>query len=214
MPRSKNLAHFPTRYLELISEVAIENKSIEVPCESASQCASFKGHWYSFIGALKAEASAAATGLHERKVEGQRGGEDGGGHLASTILSFTGSQGWPQAVQAYHHASRSYRAFRTSTAASQQGERITGQRALVLAAWVRHGPGTTAQLAERSQISILSLRPRTTELFDLGFICLAAEQPAKGEGSYRARTPDEFEQWARQQIALASNPQRELPLGA
>jgi len=63
MPRSKSLAHFPTRYLELIAEVAVENKSIEVDCASASQCASFRGHWYSFIGALKSEAKAVRYAL-------------------------------------------------------------------------------------------------------------------------------------------------------
>jgi len=58
MPRSKSLAHYPTRYMELIGEVAVENKSIEIDCESMTQCASFRGHWYSFIGALRAEAKA------------------------------------------------------------------------------------------------------------------------------------------------------------
>ncbi len=84
--------------------------------------------------------------------------------------------------------------FRNETFRDLQG-RISGQRELVLRAWEKHGPGTTAQLAERSGISILNVRPRTTELIELGFVMLAEEQPAKGEGIYRARTYSELMHW-------------------
>jgi hypothetical protein len=84
--------------------------------------------------------------------------------------------------------------FRLATFADMQ-ERLQGQRAAVLAAWVKHGPGTTAEVAARAGISILSFRPRSTELFQLGFIRLAEQQPAKGEGVYVAREYAEHVAW-------------------
>lgn len=101
--------------------------------------------------------------------------------------------------------------FRNETFHTIQGW-ITGSRAIVYAAWAKHGPCTTEQLAERSSISILSLRPRTTELCQLGFLCLAEIQDAKGEGTYRIRTQPELAAWLAEQHRHASNPQRELAL--
>jgi predicted transcriptional regulator len=101
--------------------------------------------------------------------------------------------------------------FRNETFASLQN-RIAGQRANVLKAWLAHGPGTTAEVAERAKFSILSFRPRTTELLEMGFIALAAKQTHKGEGIYFARTIAEHEAWAADRIATARNPQREFAL--
>ncbi len=101
--------------------------------------------------------------------------------------------------------------FRLATFADLQ-ERLQGQRAVVLRAWQEHGPYTTHGLAAASGISILSLRPRTTELFQLGFICLADEQPAKGEGVYRVRTDAELLTWWARQCEAATPPQTELAL--
>jgi hypothetical protein len=56
--------------------------------------------------------------------------------------------------------------------------------AKVLEAWRTHGPGTTAELAAKSGMSILSLRPRTTELLQAGLLVLAGFR--KHEGIYRA----------------------------
>lgn len=68
-------------------------------------------------------------------------------------------------------------------------DRIAGDRARVLEAWRVHGPCTTEDLAARSGIPILTLRPRTTELRQLGFVILAA---GKGHsGVYRSATADE-----------------------
>lgn len=91
--------------------------------------------------------------------------------------------------------------------------RIEGQRAAVMRAWHAHGPGTTKQLAEASGLSILTLRPRTTELVELGFVVLAEAQPVKGEGTYRVRTTAEHLAWLNEQARAARNPQRELALG-
>lgn len=40
----------------------------------------------------------------------------------------------------------------------------------VHAAYLEHGPGTTRQLSEKSGISLLTLRPRTTDLYQLGLV--------------------------------------------
>jgi hypothetical protein len=47
---------------------------------------------------------------------------------------------------------------------------LSGLRQQVYTAFVHYGPGTTRELATRSGISILTLRPRTTELLQLGFV--------------------------------------------
>jgi hypothetical protein len=102
--------------------------------------------------------------------------------------------------------------FRNATF-SELESRIAGMREAVLGAWRRQGPGTTAEIAEKSGLSILTLRPRTTELFELGFIMLTPEQPSKGEGCYRARTTSEHLGWLNAAQAEARNPQRQLNLG-
>ncbi len=84
--------------------------------------------------------------------------------------------------------------FRNVTFAELQA-RLAGGRAAVLAAWNRYGPGTTAVVAARAQISILTFRPRTTELLQLGFLGLAEQQRTHGEGTYRSRTDAEVATW-------------------
>lgn len=90
---------------------------------------------------------------------------------------------------------------------------IAGQREAVLGAWRVHGPGTTAEVCGRAGMSILSFRPRTTELLELGFVCLTDVQPVKGEGTYRVRTVSEHLGWLNEKSRDARNTQRELPLG-
>ena len=50
---------------------------------------------------------------------------------------------------------------------------LNRQRASVYAAWQAHGPGTTRHVAGESGIDLLSLRPRTTELMELGLLAVA-----------------------------------------
>lgn len=69
--------------------------------------------------------------------------------------------------------------LRNETFASLQA-RLTGLRAAVLATWRRHGPGTTHQLSARSGINILSFRPRTTELLQLGLLELVGRDGTNG----------------------------------
>ena len=101
--------------------------------------------------------------------------------------------------------------FRNATFADLQA-RLHGQRSIVLRAWQRHGPGTTAQVASRAGMSILSFRPRSTELFQLGYICLADQQPAKGEGIYRAREYPEVVVWFDARRDAARERQTELAI--
>lgn len=76
--------------------------------------------------------------------------------------------------------------------------RLAGRLARVYAAWLRHGPATTRQLAILSGIDLLSLRPRTTDLLALGLVeCVASEA---GEGLYRARDQAAWETWRSQTI--------------
>jgi len=49
---------------------------------------------------------------------------------------------------------------------------VTDDMHRVHQAWLEHGPCTTRQLAERSGISLLTLRPRTTDLYKLGLVTL------------------------------------------
>ena len=53
-------------------------------------------------------------------------------------------------------------------------------------AWQQHGPGTTREVAQRSGISLLTLRPRTTDLYKLGLVEL--DGPGGDGGIYSART--------------------------
>jgi hypothetical protein len=99
--------------------------------------------------------------------------------------------------------------FRLATFADLKS-RLAGGRAIVLGAWLTHGPGTTAEVCARSGLSILSFRPRSTELFQLGFICLADRQPSKGEGVYRVRQDDELITWCAQERQAATPHQAEL----
>jgi predicted transcriptional regulator len=73
---------------------------------------------------------------------------------------------------------------------------VTELRLEVLKAWCKYGPCTTEELAQRSAIPLLSIRPRTTELFQLGLVKLA-EQQSKGKhrgATYAALSDAEAEQ--------------------
>ena len=83
-------------------------------------------------------------------------------------------------------------------------EYLPEARKQVYMAFVEHGPGTTREVAEKSGIDILTLRPRTTELCEIGLIELSAA--AGGEGIYRARPQSDWERWRQDQI----DPQQQL----
>lgn len=50
--------------------------------------------------------------------------------------------------------------------------RLTSLRLTALMAWRAHGPGTTREVAQRSGFDLLSFRPRTTELVQIGLVDL------------------------------------------
>ncbi len=66
--------------------------------------------------------------------------------------------------------------------------RLDKTRAAVYLALQRHGPATTRDLAKAMGWDILNVRPRVTELFQLGFARLDLEsaQASVREGVYRA----------------------------
>jgi DNA-binding IclR family transcriptional regulator len=66
---------------------------------------------------------------------------------------------------------------------------LVGLRLDVFAALQAHGPCTTRQLAEKTGISILTVRPRVHELVDLGLAECSGRDGR--EGVYRALTIDE-----------------------
>jgi hypothetical protein len=69
--------------------------------------------------------------------------------------------------------------FRTESWERVQ-ERLNEHRLAVHALYVRFGPCTTRELSERSTMSILSLRPRTTELLQLGLVALVGRKDCQG----------------------------------
>ncbi len=102
--------------------------------------------------------------------------------------------------------------FRDFTFGDLKARGLDGLRGRVLGAWGTHGPCTTRQLATLAGIDLLSLRPRTTELVELGLVRLAEVQPVKGEGTYRASTETEAFAYYKDHQVLAATGQAELVL--
>jgi hypothetical protein len=77
---------------------------------------------------------------------------------------------------------------------------LSRQRESVYAAWQIYGPGTTRHVAGEAGIDILSLRPRTTELLELGLLAVVDPDFVRSEGVYRVTTPAEWETFRLGQI--------------
>lgn len=98
-------------------------------------------------------------------------------------------------------------------------QRMVGVRLLVYRAWCNYGPGTTRVVSDKSGIDILTFRPRTTELFDLGFVELSDSPPgairaASHEGVYRAvQWKEVHARFVERKRLAVSNYQPELQLG-
>lgn len=101
--------------------------------------------------------------------------------------------------------------FRTATWQDLQS-RLQGQRLAVLAAWRQHGPGTTREVATRAGIDILTLRPRTTELYQLGLLAIKDPEAAGNEGTYRALSDGEAWDLFHRRHASAGDAQLALKL--
>jgi hypothetical protein len=89
-------------------------------------------------------------------------------------------------------------------------DRISRIRSEVYHAWQIHGPCTTQQLADRSGISILTLRPRTTELYQIDAVILVRGEG--GQGIYRAASTDEMHRAYLRKRQGATDPQLELAI--
>jgi hypothetical protein len=90
---------------------------------------------------------------------------------------------------------------------------LSETRDRVYRAWLAHGPGTTREVAAKSGINLLILRPRSTDLYQLGLIELldivGVTDSRNHEGVYRARTMDEWEKFVASK-RVPSNPQLSL----
>ena len=64
--------------------------------------------------------------------------------------------------------------------------RLDRNREAVYNALLRHGPATTRDLARAMGWDILNVRPRVTELFQIGFAVLVQDEAHGREGIYRA----------------------------
>ena len=82
-------------------------------------------------------------------------------------------------------------------------ERLNAGRERVHRAWLAHGPGTTREVAAKATIDLLTLRPRSTELYQLGL--LKVLDKADGEWIYAARTLEEWEQFCAAQRHAAQS---------
>lgn len=75
--------------------------------------------------------------------------------------------------------------FRNATWQEIQAK-ISGIRETVYRSMLLTGPGTTQEISERLNISILTVRPRVTELCQMGLARLADGQVSRKEGRYEA----------------------------
>jgi predicted transcriptional regulator len=86
--------------------------------------------------------------------------------------------------------------------------RVVLDRAACLAALRACGPCTTRELARRMGRDILNVRPRVTELVQLGFV--VTEDAAGREGVYRALDDRLARQHIEHRIAATQSPQLDL----
>jgi hypothetical protein len=103
--------------------------------------------------------------------------------------------------------------FRDATWAHLQ-ERVCGMRLRTLHALQQHGPCTTRALAAACEADVLAIRPRVTELIQLGLVQLVPGDKRGHQGVYRALEAGEAQELfaARRDTARALPVQTELPL--
>lgn len=81
--------------------------------------------------------------------------------------------------------------------------RVTEDRELVHRAWLAHGPGTTREVSAKAGIDLLTLRPRSTELYQIGLLELADKDGH--QGVYRARTIGEWTAYIAQRRVMGES---------
>ncbi len=82
------------------------------------------------------------------------------------------------------------------------------RRADVLRQLAVHGPCTTRDLATHSGIDLLTVRPRITELCQMGLVELLRR--VGGEGVYGVRTQSDWETWRDRQLEESTTGQMQL----
>jgi predicted ArsR family transcriptional regulator len=91
-------------------------------------------------------------------------------------------------------------------------DRVTGLREAVYQGYRDHGPCTTAELAAKIGISVLTVRPRTTELYQAGLVDVTDDPGPEGkyyalsQAAARARFAD------KRAAALGTPVQLTIPL--
>jgi predicted transcriptional regulator len=85
---------------------------------------------------------------------------------------------------------------------------LDDRRSLVLRQLAVHGPCTTRELATNAALDILSVRPRVTELLQLGLVILDGRE--RGEGIYRVATQGEWEAWHDEQMEQQTTGQLQM----
>jgi hypothetical protein len=103
--------------------------------------------------------------------------------------------------------------YRNATWADVQ-TRVNGWRLSTLRALQAHGPCTTRALAAACSADVLTIRPRVTELIQLGFVQLVPGETRDHQGVYRALSAAETQSlFATRRAAALSRPvQPELVL--
>lgn len=87
-------------------------------------------------------------------------------------------------------------------------KRVSKDMVEVHEAWQTHGPCTTRELAERSGLSLLTLRPRTTDLYQIGLVACEGKKGREG-GVYKHVTHQTAAQtWQRRQLEISQKAQR------
>jgi hypothetical protein len=82
------------------------------------------------------------------------------------------------------------------------------RRAHVLGLLALHGPCTTRELSLLTAEDILSIRPRVTELVQIGLAVLHDRE--NGQGVYRVALQSEWEQWHEKQMEGTITAQMQL----
>ena len=89
--------------------------------------------------------------------------------------------------------------LRNANFAAIRNDLEAGRKA-VYTAWVTYGPGTTREVATKSGIDLLTLRPRTSDLCQLGLVEMQGADRGT-EGVYGVVTEDRWEAWRRDSLS-------------
>lgn len=82
-------------------------------------------------------------------------------------------------------------------------------------AFREHGPGTTKAVAARSGISLLTLRPRTTDLYKLGLVECTGKAGTEGIYEYRDEAAAEAAQaWREDRRSHTQGDKRAVPVAS